>query len=137
MVKICFPIRWGVRCRSPLITGLNIQNKISTILNQVRLVSCLVIRVRETFLGSSSRMEWISTFLLFSKSDTFLPIRFTFVSYIPKNQQLRQHAQVKTKYFLQKPSLYINEQSPKRKFLIEMFNFFLSQNLQNGFWSEQ
>ena len=33
------------------------------------------------------RVEWFSTFLLCSKSNTFLPIRYMFRSSIPKNRQ--------------------------------------------------
>ena len=69
------------------------------------------------------RVEWLSTFCDFSKSYPFLLIRYIFRRSIPKKRQISQHKIFSFKKsnilvvenFLN-PSLYIKEQSPRRKF---------------------
>ena len=49
--------------------------------------------------GTSIGRSDLARFLLFSKSDTFLPIRFIFRSSIPKNRQLRLRTSLPTAKF--------------------------------------
>ena len=91
-----------------------------------------------------NRVEWFSTFLQFSKSYTFLLIRFIFMRSIPKNLQISPSARasrarqsfpfqkiagtLKMNIFLWKfaeSTLYIKEQSPRRNFEIKSWLIFL------------
>ena len=83
--------------------------------------------------------HWFGTFLRFSKSNKFLPIRCIFRSSIPENQIIkiglaRRKVFNKKKipgtlkinifFKLLKPSWYIKEQSPRRKLKITNVKYF-------------